>query len=273
MSEARSPVVAGYFYPANPRQLEQECKRYLSQVEPIDHQGEVVGLICPHAGYSYSGQTAAYSYSLVCGNRFDLVVVISPAHRMLPGRFSITRTNAYQTPLGRVKLDLEAVDALGQEIDIRRVGIDQEHAIEVQLPFLQVTLEDILLLPVMVSETSVRAGAELGLALSQAIAGKKVLLIASTDMHHISDYESVIRHDKPVIDAIASLDMARIEKILSRKDSSVCGRVPVFAMLTAATALGAHRVEILHYTTSGDVTGARAPGQYTVGYLSAAVLR
>jgi AmmeMemoRadiSam system protein B len=143
--------------------------------------------------------------------------------------------------------------------------------LELQLPFLQVVLGDFNLLPVMVGLSSLETGEELGAALAEVLKDKKALVVASTDLHHIENYEEVVRRDKVVVDAIASFDMARIKEVLSPRDCSVCGRVPVYAMLTAAKALGADEVKKLHHTNSGDVTGIRAPGQYTVGYLAAAV--
>jgi AmmeMemoRadiSam system protein B len=125
----------------------------------------------------------------------------------------------------------------------------------------------------MIGESSFEAGEELGTALAEVLRDKKALVVASTDLHHIQNYDEVVRRDKVVVDAIASFDMARIKEALSPWDCSVCGRIPVYAMLTAARALGANEVRILHHTNSGDVTGIRAPGQYTVGYLAAAVYR
>jgi AmmeMemoRadiSam system protein B len=172
-----------------------------------------------------------------------------------------------------VELDRQAIDALDQELDLHRIGFDQEHAIEVQLPFLQAVLETFTLLPVMIADPSLSAGEELGHALSKALEGRDALIVASTDLHHIPNYDRVLLRDKQVIDALASADLARIKRALSPHDCSVCGRVAVVSMLTATQAAGANRVDILHYTNSGDVTGIREPGQYTVGYLAAAAIR
>ena len=118
-----------------------------------------------------------------------------------------------------------------------------------------------------------RKRVELGRALADILAGKNALLVASTDMHHIEDYDQVVRRDRQVIDALDSFDMALIRDALSPWDCSVCGRIPIYAMLTATRALGADTLRILHHTNSGDVTGQREPGQYTVGYLAAAVYK
>jgi AmmeMemoRadiSam system protein B len=236
--------------------------------------GEVVGLISPHAGYVYSGQTAAYAYHQVRDKSFDVVVVISPVHRMLLGRFAVIRARAYETPLGQVHIDEELVDMLGKEIAINRVDYDGgEHSLEIQLPFLQVALGDLNLLPMMIGESSFRAGNELGVALAKVLKGKRALIVASTDLHHIPNYEEVVRRDKVVVDAIASLDLARVKEALSPLDCSVCGRIPVYATLTATKAMGADQIKILHHTNSGDVSGMREAGQYTVGYLAAAVYK
>jgi AmmeMemoRadiSam system protein B len=273
MSKARSPIVAGTFYPGTARHLEQAITDFLARVEPTEIEGEIVGLISPHAGYAYSGQTAAYAYSQVRGASYDTVVVMSPVHRLPLGRFAVTSASTYQTPLGSMPLDNELLVALQQELDVERVSFDGEHAVEVQIPFLQVVLQDVKLLPVMIGDPSFAAGKTLGAALARILTGRRALIVASTDLHHIENYDQVHSRDQAVIDALTTMDLARVKDALSPWDCSVCGRIPVYAMLTAARGLGADGIRILHHTTSGDVTGIRTPGQYTVGYLAAAVYK
>ena len=165
------------------------------------------------------------------------------------------------------------MDALQRELDVERVSYDGEHSLEVQIPFLQTVLQDLKLLPVMIGDSSFAAGETLGAALARILTGRKALIVASTDLHHIENYDQVVKRDQTVIDALITMDLARVKAALSGRDCSVCGRIPVYAMLTAATALGADGIRILHHTTSGDVTGIRTPGQYTVGYLAAAVYK
>ena len=269
--KVRRSVIAGTWYPDQPEKLRGTVNGFLSNVEPQPIGEEVVGLIAPHAGYAYSGQTAAYAYRQVKGLSYDVVAIVSPVHRMSLGRFAVTSAAAYETPLGLVKLDGELLGALEEKVRLNRVGRDGEHSLEIQLPFLQVALGDFRLLPVMIGQSSFEAGEELGTALVEVLRDDKALVVASTDLHHIENYDEVVRRDKVVVDTIASFDMARIKEVLSLWDCSVCGRIPVYAMLTAARALGADKVRILHHTNSGDVTGIRVPGQYTVGYLAAAV--
>jgi AmmeMemoRadiSam system protein B len=269
----RRSIIAGQWYPGTARELERTIEGLFDSVESTDPEGQVVGLISPHAGYQFSGQAAAYAYDQVRGRQIDIIVVISPVHQIPLGRFAITRAAAYETPLGQVALDEELIAALGKKVPINRVGYDGEHSLEIQLPFLQTALDRFALLPVMIGESSFDAGQELGQALAGVLEGRKALMVASTDLHHIRDYRQVVRRDQVVVDAIASFDLDRIREALSPWDCSVCGRVPVYAMLTAAKALGADRVRILYHTNSGDVTGDRRPGQYTVGYLAAAVYK
>ncbi len=271
--QVRASLIAGSWYPGNPQQLRQTIEQLFAQVSPTDVKGEVLGLISPHAGYVYSGQTAAYAYHAVRDQPFDTVVVISPVHRVPVGRFAITSADAYQTPLGLVPLDQDLVQALADEVPVNRVDYDGEHSLEIQLPFLQVAIGDLSLLPVMIGESSLDLAAELGEALVTVLSDRKALLVASTDMHHIDNYDQVVRRDQIVVDAIQSFDLQRVKKALSPWDCSVCGRVPVLTVMTAAQALGADGVSILHHTNSGDVTGTRTPGQYTVGYLAAALYR
>jgi AmmeMemoRadiSam system protein B len=250
----------------------------LSRVQPAEWSGDLIGLISPHAGYVYSGQTAAYAYARVQtalsqGSQFDLVVVLSPAHSGGYSRFSITTASAYETPLGTVELDHRAVEALSQQIEIQRIGRDTEHAIEVQLPFLQVALDSFTLLPVMIGILGSGSGEELGSALSDILADRQALIVASSDLHHIHNYKQVVRRDNKIVEDIVSMDMARIKQSFASPDCTVCGSTAIVAMLTAAIAAGANRVNVLCHTNSRDASGIRPPDDYTVGYMAAAALR
>ncbi len=269
----RPSLIAGQWYPGDASELRQTVEGYLAQVVRVELPGEPVALISPHAGYAYSGQTAAYAYSQIRDNRYGTVVIVSPLHRVPLGRFAVTEADAYQTPLGEVSVDHDLVDALGEHVSINRVGYDGEHSLEIQLPFLQVALGRFRLLPVMVGASSFEAGRQLGEGLARLLEGKSALLVASTDLHHIDSYREVVRRDQVVVDAVDSFDLDRVREALSPRDCTVCGRIPVYAVLTAAHALGATGAQVLYHTTSGDVTGIRAPGQYTVGYMAAATYR
>ena len=273
----RQSVIAGSWYPGQPDVLRRTLEGYLADAEKVELGGELMALISPHAGYAYSGPTAAYAYKqLENGPAFDTVAVLSPLHQAFLGRFAVTRAGYYETPLGLVEVDAELVEALGEEVTLNRVGFDGEHSLEIQLPFLQQVLGTFTLLPVMLGEalTSGRglaAGRELSAALAKLLRDRKALIVASTDLAHLYNYDDVVRHDRVVIELVERFDVEGLARALIEGRGQACGGAPVVAALLTAQALGANRATVLHYTNSGDVTGDRRPGSYTVGYMAAAV--
>jgi AmmeMemoRadiSam system protein B len=270
--EIRASVIAGTWYPGTEEGLREAIEVYFNKVKEHPIEGEILGLISPHAGYQYSGQVAAYGYKHVIKKSYDVVVVVSPLHQMAAGRYLVSSASYYSTPLGNVAIDKTLIETMRSEIDINIIKYDSEHSLEIQLPFLQVALGDFSLLPIMVGHGDVYGCEDLVSILTQILGEKKALLVASTDLHHIPDYDEVRKKDRDVVEALSSFDLERIRDVFSRFDCSVCGRVPVSIVVDTAKRLGADRLEILHHTTSGDVTGDKTPGQYTVGYLSAAIV-
>jgi AmmeMemoRadiSam system protein B len=273
----RQSVIAGSWYPGRERALLGVVDQYLANVEPQPLAGDLVGLISPHAGYAYSGQTAAFAYHLLGGRHVDLVVVIGPSHRAWMGDWATNEETAYETPLGRVAVDQEFLGELSELVSLRRVKGDREHSLEIQLPFLQRQLGDFWLVPIMMSTDNPALARELATGLVQVIRrraqdGLRCLLVASSDLHHSHDYAEVVENDQRVVDALASYDLGRATHVLTARGSTVCGRMPILTVLHACRELGADAVQILHHTNSGDVTGQRQAGQYTVGYVAAAVL-
>jgi AmmeMemoRadiSam system protein B len=274
----RQSVIAGTWYPGSETGLAQTVDRYLANVDQPLVGGDLLGLISPHAGYVYSGQTAAFAYRQLQGQQVDTVVLLGPSHRAWVGDYAVSAEDAYQTPLGVVSLDQAFIAALAERVSLRRVQRDAEHSLEIQLPFLQRQIDHFRLVPIMMSADDPTAAGRLAAALAAIIRqgsgeGRRTLLVASSDLHHIEDYREVVRRDRKVIDALDAYDLDRLETLLMSRDSSVCGRVPILTVLHAARTLGADAVDILHYTNSGEVTGRHTPGQYTVGYVAAAVYK
>jgi len=273
----RQSVIAGAWYPGQPDALRRTLQSYLANAKKVELEGELKALISPHAGYAYSGPTAAYAYKqLEDGPVFDIVTILSPLHQAYLGRFAVTRAAYYETPLGLVEVDAELVEALGKEVTLNRVGYDGEHSLEIQLPFLQYVLGSFTLLPVMMGESLSSAGGmaacrELSAALAKVLRGKKALIVASTDLSHLYDYDEVVRHDKVMVELVERFDIEGLAQALIEGRCHACGGAPVVTALLTAQALGANRAKVLHYTNSGDVTGNRRPGNYTVGYMAAAV--
>jgi AmmeMemoRadiSam system protein B len=276
--DTRRSVIAGSWYPGSEKGLVRAVDEYLAQVDQPQVGGELLGLISPHAGYAYSGQTAAYAYHQLQGRQADIVVVLGPSHRAWVGEYATSAEKAYETPLGAVPLDHGFIGDLGERVPLRRVQGDAEHSLEIQLPFLQRRLGDFRLVPIMMSADDPAVAQRLAAALVEVIGqradeGKRTLLVASSDLHHIENYDEVVRRDQPVVDAVEAYDLERLTSLLMAPGCSVCGRIPILAVLHAARGLGADAVRVLHHTNSGDVTGQRRAGQYTVGYMAAAVYR
>jgi AmmeMemoRadiSam system protein B len=274
----RRSVIAGSWYPGSEKGLTHAVDDYFSRVDQPPVPGELLGLISPHAGYAYSGQTAAYAYHQLQGQQVDTVVVLGPSHRAWVGDYAVSTEEAYETPLGLVPLDQAFIGELSDLVSLHPIQGDAEHSLEIQLPFLQRQLEGFRLVPIMMSADDPASARRLAAALVEIIRergaeGERTLLVASSDLHHIENYDEVVRRDQAVVDAIGAYDLERLTTLLMARDCSVCGRMPILTVLHAARALGADTVKVLHHTNSGDVTGQRRSGQYTVGYMAAAVFR
>lgn len=269
-TSVRRSVIAGSWYPGNAKQLQAMIDEFLHNVSAQKLDGELVGLIAPHAGYVYSGQVAAYAYAQLRGRTFSRVVVVSPVHRIYPGRFAVTDKAFYETPFGLVPVDTELLQAIEQHITLNRVSQDMEHSLEIQLPFLQYVLGDFALTPIMMGEQDWESALELGEALAKAIGKEPILLVASTDLSHFHRYEIAVRLDQLVLDHITAYDPEGLARTLAMQKAEACGGGPVMAVMVAARKLGANRAVLLKYMNSGDVTGDRSS---VVGYAAAALLR
>lgn len=271
----RRSVIAGSWYPGSEKSLARAVDDYLANVDQPLIAGELLGLISPHAGYVYSGQTAAYAYRQLQGRRVDTVVLMGPSHRAWVGDYAVSAEDAYETPLGLVPLGQEFIAALAERLPLRRIQRDAEHSLEIQLPFLQRQLTGFRLVPIQIGADDPAVAQRLAAALAETIREQegRVLLVASSDLHHIENYEEVVRRDRAVVEAIAAYDLPTLTRLLMAPGCSVCGRMPILTVLHAAKALGADAVKVLHHTNSGDVTGQKWPGQYTVGYMAAAVYK
>jgi len=268
----------GTWYPGTREGLIRTVDGYFAHIDQPLLAGQLLGLISPHAGYAYSGQTAAYAYHQLQGRRVDTVVLLGPSHYDWVGDHAASTEDAYETLLGIVPLDRAFIDELADAVMLRRIRGDREHSLELQLPFLQCQLGEFQVVPIMmcaddppVAESL--AAALAGIARRRAAEGEQVLFVASSDLHHIEDYDQVVRRDRQVVDAIAAYDLERLGTLFGARDCSVCGRMPILTVLHAARALGASAAKVLHHTNSGDVSGVRSRGQYTVGYLAAVVYR
>ena len=277
--KVRRPAVAGQFYTADPAALRAQIEELLSDARVERPAGEIVALICPHAGYVYSGAVAAAGYSLVAGGPYETVVVISPCHVDFFRYSSIYDGDAYETPLGRIPVDGELAARIAGDSGLIRLGgagheIGRngrgEHSLEVQLPFLQVALGDFRLVPIVMGDQSDAVVDALGAALARELRGKRALIVASTDLSHFHDDRTARSLDGVFIDDISSYDVDGLRAALAEGRTEACGGGPAAAAMIAAEGLGADRCTILKYANSGDVSGDT---NNVVGYVAAAITR
>jgi AmmeMemoRadiSam system protein B/AmmeMemoRadiSam system protein A len=270
MQEIREPAVSGMFYPDRPEILARDVKKYLENAKKEKIDGEIVGLVSPHAGYMYSGQVAAHAYQLIEGKTFDSIVVLAPSHRLDFKGASLYDRGGYRTPLGIVPVDIELSKRMMEKWNgIRYLpeAHGQEHSLEVQLPFLQIVFKSFKLIPIVMEPYWSRETCQnLSQAIAETIRGKKVLLIASTDLSHFHSYEKAVQLDKMVLGHLERFDADGLNRDLKEGRCEACGGGPVITVMLAAKILGANRGKVLKYLNSGDVTGDRSR---VVGYAAA----
>ncbi|HIH74906.1 MAG TPA: MEMO1 family protein [Methanosarcina sp.] len=260
--EMRQPAVAGQFYPLRCESLEKELKKCFEGLEIQERQ--VLGAVCPHAGYIYSGKVAAHVYATL--PEADTYVLFGPNHTGYGSPVSVSR-ETWKTPLGNVEVDLELANGfLGSIVDADELGHRYEHSIEVQLPFLQYRFDrDFKILPICMGMQDEETAVEVGNLLADLISesGKRAVIIASSDFTHYETAERAKEIDSEVIDAVLNFNVSGMYDSLYRRNATVCGYGPIAAMLSASQKLGGSRATLLKYANSGDVSGDK---NAVVGY-------
>ena len=267
----REPAVAGAFYPGSPTSLRMMLQDLLDAAKPDPVPGEIMGLACPHAGYQYSGLVAAHGYKLLMGKNFDVVFVLAPSHQEYFRGASVFPGRAYKTPLGIVPVDTELAHKVAHASEFASLswyGHRGEHALEVQLPFLQMVLTDLRIVPIVIGEFDYEICTDLGRALASVARGRRALFVASTDLYHGYSYEECVSTDERTLRKIVSWDVQGLCDGLLTGVYQACGGGPVATSMIALRELGANHAEVVTYTNSADVTGER--GGWTVGYAAVA---
>ena len=265
----RKAAVAGLFYPGDPAVLKRDVDGLLDAVPPRRPGRRIVALIAPHAGYMYSGGTAARAYALLRGASYDTVVVVSPSHREYFDGASVYPGDAYATPLGPIPIDAGLREALAHScplVSVSAHGHRDEHAVEVQLPFLQRALGPFRLLPVVIGNQQRSVCFELGECLGKLLQGRSALLVASTDLSHYHTAREAEILDGAFAHLLEQGDDEGIMTALEARSTEACGGGPVVTVLHAARTMGSAAVEVVGRSTSGDVNGDM---QSVVGYVSA----
>lgn len=261
----RQPAVAGYFYPAEPGELGREVDAFLAPQKSAEKL-RALGCVVPHAGYRYSGGVAGAVFA-----RLDLpkrYVILCPRHYPQGAALAVYPDGEWVTPLGTVQVDGELAAALQREFPSLRedwVAHSEEHALEVQLPFLQRRVGEFRFVPIAIGPVRFDALAELGRAMARAIAALKepVLIVASSDMNHYESDAVTRVKDRKAIERILALDARGLYDTVQHERISMCGVGPATAMLTAAGEMGATRAVEIQYATSADASGDK---KRVVGY-------
>lgn len=270
----RKPVVAGSFYPSNAGAVQRDVDGYLGSAEKQNISGEVLGLISPHAGYVYSAPVAAYAFNQIADKDIDLAVVLAPSHRARFNGASIIPSGKYETPLGPVEIDDKVGESLSERpfFDFIEQVHNSEHSLEVQVPFLQRTLKNFKIVPIVVGVTDIDPCRAIAEEIFTCLKDekRKILIVISTDLSHYHSYETAKKLDGNFIDSLKTFDEEKIYETLNSNKAEACGQGPVLIGCSLCKKLGAERVEILKYANSGDTAG---PKDQVVGYLSAAILK
>jgi AmmeMemoRadiSam system protein B len=255
---------------------------YLDETPAQAVPGTLKGLVAPHAGYLFSGHVAGAAFAGLKPGAFETVVLIGPDHRgAAPGRISTPQVDAWRTPLGDIPVDWEMLADIAAEINLRQLPVEEEHALEIELPFLQMTLKQFKLVPLIMGDQSPATCHTLGAALARAIqvrqqptgeAGRLTLLVASSDLSHYFDDDTARRLDKATLQYVLDMDADglahHVEQARHQGQPLACGAGAIAAIIHAARALGATQGRLLKYATSAD---AHPRTDRVVGYAAIAI--
>lgn len=272
--DIRPSPLGGGWYPAERLQLTHLLDHYLAGVHGTPPAGRILGIVAPHAGLRYAGSTAAHAYACLRGLHPDVVAVLGPLHEPHPAALLTSAHGAYATPLGPVMVDRQTLDQLDQALR-QRCGIgvtpvrnDEEHSIEITLPFLQHVLGSFKLLPLMLRDQSAQRAASLGHALAAILQDRPALLVASSDLSHFYPPGLAQVFDRELLRRLAAFDP---EGLLAAEGEGVgfaCGSGAIAAVLWACRDLGADQVSVVYHATSGDV---EPDMDWVVGYGAAVI--
>ncbi len=277
----RQAAVAGSFYPGSSRELRQLVEScFTSSLGPgalpqvaVSGPRQIIGLICPHAGIIYSGPAAARGFFQVASDgKPEHVIILGPNHRGVGTSLAVSTAAEWETPLGKVKVDeVGARNLLAESTKLKKddAAHAYEHSLEIQLPFLQYLYGDEFnILPVCMGSQDLATSQEVGKAIARAFSPQDTLIIASSDFTHYESHSSAKKKDGIALQAIERLDAEGLVAAIDRYDITMCGPGPIIAMMTACKQWGVAGVNVLGYTTSGDVTGDYS---HVVGYASVEV--
>ena len=273
--EIRTPAVSGTFYPENEKKLKNlihDCFMHPigpGKTSPTDSDEKIYGVICPHAGFVYSGPVACHSFYSLSSSSSKLAIIVGPNHYGIGQNTASMIDVSWKTPLGLVEVDSDSVLELREHLDILEIDSfshSKEHSIEVQIPILQeVFSNEMKILPISLINQEQKTATLVGSAIAKIAQEKDALLIGSSDFTHYEENEFAHRQDLALIDPILKLDIDEFYKILHERKVTACGFGAIASIMTACKELGATQGKLLKYATSGDISGDKSS---VVGYAS-----
>ena len=275
-ADIQKPVVAGSFYPAESILLAGQIDKYLKDAKPEAVPGDIIALISPHAGYIYSGPVAAFGYKAISGRKYDTVVIIGISHHVPFDGVAYLEKDFYRTPIGDVPIDLEFIRRLAKaEKDTlckNPQAYEEEHSAEVEIPFLQASIKDFKIVVLLMGRPDYAICSKLARGLVKMIkeSGKKVLIVASTDLSHYFKYDDAAAKDRVTLSELLNFDARRFAEKVSGGECELCGSAPVITALIAGKELGADKIQVLKYANSGDTAGDKSR---VVGYASVVIYK
>jgi MEMO1 family protein len=248
------PYAAGYFYPGSKKELQAAVAQYIDVDAPKE---DVAGLLMPHAGYQYSGAVAGAAISRV--RMKDTFIIMGPTHTGLGEPFSVWPDGSWHTPLGDVAVDAELaakIIELSQYAKADRLAHGEEHAVEVQLPFLQYLKPDVRIVPMILASADLAVYREIGHAIAGAIkqTGREAVILASGDMSHYQSAAQAKKNDMQAVKAMLALDEEELTRLFYDLNITMCAHGPVTTLIAAAKELGVKGAELVKYANSGDAT-------------------
>ena len=270
MSQLRSPSAAGFFYPGNKEKLNDQIGLLFKSVKSEKTYNHISGLVAPHAGYIYSGFTAAHAYNTIKDKKYKSVIIISPSHReYFPGT-SVYNGDGYITPLGIVEINKDLVHKLtaGSKTIFKGIeGHRQEHGVEVHLPFLQFLHPELSIVPVIMGDQSKMFIDELADRIA-GILDDETLIVASSDLSHFYPRDEAFKLDSVVENRINDYNYNGLYSDLEHKKCEACGGGPIVVMMKSLDIKNKNNSLVLHRSDSGETSGDL---NEVVGYLSAAI--
>lgn len=266
---------ADQFYPAQKSELSTMVDNFLEKADSKVISQDILMLLAPHAGYGYSGQTAGFGFKLIKNKSYKTVIVLGTGHHKIFSGVAVYSQGVFVTSLGKINIDEDFVNSIigrNSEIFVDEAAFTKEHSVEAQLPFLQKSLKNFKIVPLIVGDCSLEVCKKIMLVLKESIAQRDdVLLIVSSDLYHGYDFQEADKIDAFTIDLIKKMDYQGLYYALREGKAQACGGIGIVIGLWLATEMGYNNVEVLSQTNSALVTGKTVKGEWTVGYTSCAV--